>query len=499
MRNLSVALVVLAVLPAAVTGAEPSGKLGLAPQPTSVVPASTASDPARLRPVVEAEEEVYRYEPADNGAGPLWCHGSTCLVRIGEEVFASGLETLKDVKPLNNCRWTLFRRGPKGWELLRKDENGRTREPCPLAAFPGGPLFLSANPTLTAPQRLQRPGPAGDPRVLAGRPQRPTQDDPAGVGGQAAVHRALLPQLRRRRAGPGADPLSEHRLHARGVGLPRQGGPLGRQGQARLAVGRGVRQAGADPRLLSERRAREPRGLLLRRQRHHRALSQVAGVQEEAHRPRLGLRLPPPVLHLVPGHHHGQVPAVGGDRQPRQDLRLDHARRPLGGARRHGPPALDGAGDRRAAAQGVLPRREAVARHELRPGPRRQGRAAPHAGRGGRRGPQRSAVRGAVPGHARGPAVRGLLRRGRDSSGKGVSENRVVEIRADGTPGQHVRVPLAHPDERPTSRRPCAAARRPRMCWRCSASGPAGAGRSATRGSACDECRRVQTAGPGPQ
>ena len=57
-----------------------------------------------LRPVVEVEEEVYTYRPANNGAGPLWCSGSTCLVRIGDAVFASGLETLADHKPLNNCR-----------------------------------------------------------------------------------------------------------------------------------------------------------------------------------------------------------------------------------------------------------------------------------------------------------------------------------------------------------------------------------------------------------
>lgn len=51
-----------------------------------------------LRPVVEAEEDVYSYTNADNGAGPLWCHGSTCLVRIGDDVFATGLETLSNVR-----------------------------------------------------------------------------------------------------------------------------------------------------------------------------------------------------------------------------------------------------------------------------------------------------------------------------------------------------------------------------------------------------------------
>ena len=104
---------------------------------------------APLAPVVEAEEEVYAFQEANNGSGPMWCHGSTCLVRIGQQVFASGIETLPDTKPLNNVRWQLFGRGPAGWQRLYTDEESRTREPCPLASFPDGRLFLSANPTLT--------------------------------------------------------------------------------------------------------------------------------------------------------------------------------------------------------------------------------------------------------------------------------------------------------------------------------------------------------------
>ena len=122
-------------------------------------PATYASQPAEpFPPLVEVEEDVYQYESADNGAGPMWCHGSTCLVRIGDEVFASGLETLKGIKPLNNCRWMLFRRGKEGWEKLQVDSQGRTREPCPLAGFPDGRLFLSANPTLvTSPDAYGGP------------------------------------------------------------------------------------------------------------------------------------------------------------------------------------------------------------------------------------------------------------------------------------------------------------------------------------------------------
>jgi len=116
------------------------------------------------RPVVEVEEDVYSFLPANNGAGPMWCSGSTCLVRIGDDVFASGLETVKDAKPLNNCRWTLYKRTVAGWHLVQADPAGRTREPCPLVVLAGGNLLLSANPTLVT-DRNAYAGPA-HPEIL---------------------------------------------------------------------------------------------------------------------------------------------------------------------------------------------------------------------------------------------------------------------------------------------------------------------------------------------
>jgi hypothetical protein len=110
-----------------------------------------------LSPVVEVEEDVYSYTDAANGAGPMWCHGSTCLARAGDRVFATGLETVAGAKPLNNCRWLLFVRGTNGWERLRTDES-MTREPAPVAGFPDGQIFVSVNPTLG-----QGPEPNGGP------------------------------------------------------------------------------------------------------------------------------------------------------------------------------------------------------------------------------------------------------------------------------------------------------------------------------------------------
>ncbi len=135
-----------------------------------------------IRPVVEIEEEVYRYEPANNGSSPMWCNGSTCLVRIGQDVFASGLETLKDYQPLHNCRWTLYKREKNGWQLQQVDKKDRTREPCPLGCFGGGDgrLFMSVNPTLTT-----------DPKAYAG-PARPEilEFNPADT---KSPYRTLLP------------------------------------------------------------------------------------------------------------------------------------------------------------------------------------------------------------------------------------------------------------------------------------------------------------------
>ncbi len=110
-----------------------------------------------LQPHVEMEELVYRYEPANNGAGPMWCNGSSCLVRIGNRIFASGLETVSEWKPLNNCRWMLFEQFREGWTKIMTDPEGRTREPSPMVVFHDGSLFLSANPTLTSPDTQAGP------------------------------------------------------------------------------------------------------------------------------------------------------------------------------------------------------------------------------------------------------------------------------------------------------------------------------------------------------
>lgn len=140
----------------------------------AVLPVVDAAAGSVVPTVVEVEEDVYSYQPADNGAGPLWCQGSTCLARAGEELFASGLETIPGAKPLNNCHWMLFQRGQQGWTKVSFDPAGRTREPCPLVGFPDGRLFLSVNPTLnTDPNTYSGPARPEILQFAAGRPDSP--------------------------------------------------------------------------------------------------------------------------------------------------------------------------------------------------------------------------------------------------------------------------------------------------------------------------------------
>ncbi len=123
----------------------------------ALLAASAPCAAGELKPVVEAEQEVYTAQPANNGAGPMWCFGSSCLVRSHGQLLASGIETIDGAPPLNNVRWLLLRGGPDGWRVQAKDEQHRTREPCPLAAFADGRFFLSTNPTQTGPAAASGP------------------------------------------------------------------------------------------------------------------------------------------------------------------------------------------------------------------------------------------------------------------------------------------------------------------------------------------------------
>ncbi|MBN2136288.1 MAG: hypothetical protein JW720_00630 [Sedimentisphaerales bacterium] len=101
--------------------------------------------------LAEVEEVVTRYVPANNGAGPLWCYGSTVIARLGEDVYVSTIETGQDVPLLCNTRWQLWRRSVGKWRIEQSEDKFRQREPCPIAVFEKGPLYLSVNPSVEPP------------------------------------------------------------------------------------------------------------------------------------------------------------------------------------------------------------------------------------------------------------------------------------------------------------------------------------------------------------
>lgn len=131
----------------------------------------TPSD-ASARCAVDVEEVVTRYVPPNNGAGPLWCYGSPLIVRRGEDVFLSVTETGENVPPLLNTRWQLWRRSAGGWKLEQHEQEYRQREPCPIAASPKGPIFLSVNPSAEPAGATQ--GRCG-PQVLEFDPNGPSK------------------------------------------------------------------------------------------------------------------------------------------------------------------------------------------------------------------------------------------------------------------------------------------------------------------------------------
>lgn len=95
---------------------------------------------------VVAEETIATCEPPNNGAGPLWCYGAPLIVRLGEDVYASVMETGAGVPPLCNTRPRLYRRRrADGWQRAWTPDDFREREPCPLVTIRRDRLFLSVN------------------------------------------------------------------------------------------------------------------------------------------------------------------------------------------------------------------------------------------------------------------------------------------------------------------------------------------------------------------
>jgi len=104
-----------------------------------------------IQPIVEVEEVVASCLPPDNGAGPLWCYGAPLLVRQGDTVFVSAMETGAGVPLLSNTRWRLLRREARGWQLIHQPDGFRHREPCPVVSVGPDRLLVSVNPSTEPP------------------------------------------------------------------------------------------------------------------------------------------------------------------------------------------------------------------------------------------------------------------------------------------------------------------------------------------------------------
>lgn len=111
----------------------------------AVVQSASAAAPA---PVVIAEEAVYTLEPPNNGSGPMWSAGCTSILRTGDGVVVSQMETGKDVPLLCNTRWRLLRRTGSGWDCFAEADSYRQREPASLATTGEGALFLNVNDSI---------------------------------------------------------------------------------------------------------------------------------------------------------------------------------------------------------------------------------------------------------------------------------------------------------------------------------------------------------------
>lgn len=96
---------------------------------------------------VVADEVLTRFGDTKNGSNPLWAYGSRSIVRQADCVYAVVPEIARDLKPMCNTRWTLWRRPDGGsWEQTCAAPAFNEREPCLLALLPNGELLVSTNP-----------------------------------------------------------------------------------------------------------------------------------------------------------------------------------------------------------------------------------------------------------------------------------------------------------------------------------------------------------------
>jgi hypothetical protein len=103
-----------------------------------------------------SESVICPFDNPNNGSGPMWCYGSSTIIRDGNRAFATVPEVGQDVPPLCNTRWQLLCREDGGeWARVNVNTDFNEREPCPLVRLPGGRIVLSTNPAVSLRHRSQ--------------------------------------------------------------------------------------------------------------------------------------------------------------------------------------------------------------------------------------------------------------------------------------------------------------------------------------------------------
>lgn len=112
---------------------------------------AAAEDGDTVDVAVETQEKVYDFVSPNNGSGPTWSQGCATVLRIGDEVVVSQMETGEDVPLLCNTRWRVLTRQEDGWRLFAEPDGYRQREPAVLARTSGDAFFLYVNDSVEPP------------------------------------------------------------------------------------------------------------------------------------------------------------------------------------------------------------------------------------------------------------------------------------------------------------------------------------------------------------
>lgn len=93
-------------------------------------------------------EKICDTSPWNNGAGPMWTYGNSCLLRVGDRVFFTTNYVQEDRAPQNNTCMVLYEKnGSAPWRQVFCDEGRFQREPCQLLYLGDDRLALFTAPT----------------------------------------------------------------------------------------------------------------------------------------------------------------------------------------------------------------------------------------------------------------------------------------------------------------------------------------------------------------